>query len=168
MDRAGVAGPRVHGGPQAAARPELAGARPSCRSTARWLAAEVREARGRHGDPSDGLTLGGGAARRASGGGERNSAAALGVRGARGEEVKRGERGGARWSWPGVWCSFYRSGGAGGGGSTGGRPAAINDARFSSKEKWRGGETGEPRRWRGGGVVSGAVEGRGRRAGGRR
>jgi hypothetical protein len=33
------------------------------------------------------------AARRASGGGERNSAAVLDVRGARVEEVKRGERG---------------------------------------------------------------------------
>jgi hypothetical protein len=33
------------------------------------------------------------AARRASGSGERSSAAALGVRGTRGEEVKRGERG---------------------------------------------------------------------------
>jgi hypothetical protein len=37
--------------------------------------------------------LGGGTARRPSDGGERSSAAALGVRGARGEEVKRGEQG---------------------------------------------------------------------------
>jgi hypothetical protein len=57
------------------------------------LAAEAREARGRRGEPSGGLTLGGGTARRPSDGGERNSAAALGVRGARGEEVKEGERG---------------------------------------------------------------------------
>jgi hypothetical protein len=34
-----------------------------------------------------------GAVRRASGGGERSLVATLGVRGARGEEVKRGERG---------------------------------------------------------------------------
>jgi hypothetical protein len=40
-----------------------------------------------------GLTSGGGAARRASGGREQSSAAMLGVRGVRGEEVKRGERG---------------------------------------------------------------------------
>jgi hypothetical protein len=44
-------------------------------------------------DPSGGLTSSGGVARRASGGGERSSVAALGVRGARGEEVKRGEQG---------------------------------------------------------------------------
>jgi hypothetical protein len=54
-----------------------------------------------------------------------------------------------------VWRSFYRAEGVGGGGSTGGRPTAISGARFSSKEKQRGGETGEPRRWRGGGAVSG-------------
>jgi hypothetical protein len=30
----------------------------------------------------------------------------------------------------------------GGGGSMGGQPAAINGARFGSKEKWRRGETG--------------------------
>jgi hypothetical protein len=47
---------------------------------------EAREAKGRGGDPSGGLTLGGEAVRWASGGGEQSSAAALGVRGARGEE----------------------------------------------------------------------------------
>jgi hypothetical protein len=51
---------------------------------------EAREARGRCGDPSGGLTSGGGAARQASNGGERSSVVALGVRGAQGEEVKRG------------------------------------------------------------------------------
>jgi hypothetical protein len=44
-------------------------------------------------DPSGGLTSSGGVARWASGGEEQSSAAALGVRGARGEEVKRGEQG---------------------------------------------------------------------------
>jgi hypothetical protein len=68
-------------------------ARPSCRSRARWLAAEAHEASGRRGHPSGGLTSGRGVVRRASGGGEQSSAAALGVRGAQGEEVKRGERG---------------------------------------------------------------------------
>jgi hypothetical protein len=53
----------------------------------------VWEARGQHGDPSGGLTSGGGVARWASSGGEQSSAAALGVQGARGEEVKRGESG---------------------------------------------------------------------------
>ena len=72
---------------------ELTGARARDRSGARRLAAEAREARGRRGDPSGGLTLGGGTARRPSDGGERSLAAALGVRGARGEEVKGGERG---------------------------------------------------------------------------
>jgi hypothetical protein len=88
-----VAGPRVHRGPHSGRWPEFTGARPSCRSGARWLAAEAREARGRRRDPTGGLTSGGGAARRASGGGERSSTVALSVRGTRGEEVKRGERG---------------------------------------------------------------------------
>jgi hypothetical protein len=79
VDRVRVAGPRVHHGPHSGRRSEFTGARPSCRSGARWLAAEAREARGRRGDPSGGLTSGGGKARRASS--------------ARGEEVKRGERG---------------------------------------------------------------------------
>ena len=52
---------------------------------------EAREARGRRGDPSGGLTSGGGVVRRSSGSGEPNSVVALSVRGARGEEVKRGE-----------------------------------------------------------------------------
>ena len=93
MDRAGVAGPWVHSGPQAATAEKLTGARARGRSGARRLAAEAREARGRRGDPSGGLTFGGGTAKRASDGGERSSVAALGVRGARGEEVKGGERG---------------------------------------------------------------------------
>jgi hypothetical protein len=88
-----VAGPRVHRGPHSGPRPEFTGARPSCRSGARWLTAEAREARGQRGDPSGGLTSGGGVARQASDSGERSSAVALGVRGAWGEEVKRGERG---------------------------------------------------------------------------
>jgi hypothetical protein len=88
-----VVGPRVHLGPHSGRRPEFTRARPSCRSEERWLAAEAREARGRRGDPSGELTLGRGAVMRASDGGERGSAAALGVRGALGEEVKRGERG---------------------------------------------------------------------------
>jgi hypothetical protein len=45
------------------------------------------------GDPSGVLTSGRGVVRWASSGGERSSVAALGVRGARGEEVKRGEQG---------------------------------------------------------------------------
>jgi hypothetical protein len=88
-----VAGPWVHRGPHSGRLPEFTGARPRCHSRARWLATEAREARGRCGDPSGGLTSGGGVAWWASGGGERSSAAALGVQGTRGEEVKRGERG---------------------------------------------------------------------------
>jgi hypothetical protein len=88
-----VAGPRVHRGPHSGRRPELTRARPSCRSGARWLATETQEERGWRRDPSGGLTSGGGAARRASSGAEQSSAAVLGVRGTRGEEVKRGERG---------------------------------------------------------------------------
>jgi hypothetical protein len=86
VDRASVAGPRVHCGPHSGRRPELIRARPSWRSGARRLAAEAPKARGRCGDPSGGLTLGEEAARWASGGGEQNTAVALGVRGARGEE----------------------------------------------------------------------------------
>jgi hypothetical protein len=52
---------------------------------------EAREARGRRGDPSGGLTSGGGVVRWSSGGQEQNSVAALIVRGTRREEVKRGE-----------------------------------------------------------------------------
>jgi hypothetical protein len=70
VDRARLAGPRVHRGPHSGRRPELIGTRPSGRSGARWLATEEREARGWRGDPNGGLTSGGGAARRASGGGE--------------------------------------------------------------------------------------------------
>jgi hypothetical protein len=70
VDHARVAGPRVHRGPHSGQRPEFTGARPSCRSGAWWLAAEVREARGQRGDPSGRLTSGGGAARQARGGGE--------------------------------------------------------------------------------------------------
>jgi hypothetical protein len=88
-----VAGPRVHYGPHSGRRPEFTGARPCYHNGAWWLAVEAREARGRHGDPSGRLSSGGGAARQASGGGERSSAVVLSVRGARGEEVKRGERG---------------------------------------------------------------------------
>jgi hypothetical protein len=51
---------------------------------------ETQEERGWRRDHSGGLTSGGGAARQASSDGERNSMVALGVRGARGEEVKRG------------------------------------------------------------------------------
>jgi hypothetical protein len=36
----------------------------------------------------------------------------------------------------------------------GGRSAAINGARFGSKEKQRGGQMGEPWWWRGGGTIS--------------
>jgi hypothetical protein len=53
---------------------------------------EAREAKQWCGDPSGGLILGGEAVRWASGGGEQSPAAALGVRGAQGEE-----------SW-GAWC----------------------------------------------------------------
>jgi hypothetical protein len=88
-----VADPRVRRGSQSGQRPEFTGARPSCRSGEWWLATEARESRGWRGDPSGGLTSGEGAGRRASGGGEQSSAAALGVPGARGEELKRGERG---------------------------------------------------------------------------
>jgi hypothetical protein len=88
-----VAGPRVHCGPHSGQRPEFTGARPSCRSGAQWLAVEAREPRGRCRDPSGGLTSGGLLVRWARSGGKRSSAVALGVRGAPGEEVKRGERG---------------------------------------------------------------------------
>jgi hypothetical protein len=54
---------------------------------------EAQEARGQCGDSSGRLTSGGGAVRRSSGSGERRSVVALSVRGTRGEEVKRGERG---------------------------------------------------------------------------
>jgi hypothetical protein len=79
VDRARVAGPRVHRGPHSGRRPELTRARPSGRFGARRLAVEATEARGRHGNPSGGLTLGGEAARWASGGGERSSMTAIGV-----------------------------------------------------------------------------------------
>jgi hypothetical protein len=60
----------VDHGPHSGRLPEFTRARPSCRSGARRLAVETREARGRRGGPSGGLTSGRGAARRASGGGE--------------------------------------------------------------------------------------------------
>ncbi len=116
MDRAhGSGGPRagggsrVHGGPADGARPELTGARPSGRSGAPRLAAEAREASGRHGDPSGGLTSDGGAVRRTSDGGERSSAAVIGVErlGARiGGKERRGERGVERRR----RVAFYRTG----------------------------------------------------------
>jgi hypothetical protein len=80
IDRVRVAGPWVHRGLHSGRRLELTGARPSGRSGARWLAAEAREAIGRRGNPSGGLTSGGGAVRRASDGGERSSTATLGER----------------------------------------------------------------------------------------
>ena len=89
-------GSRVHGGPADGARPELTGARPSGRSGAPRLAAEAREASGRHGDPSGGLTSDGGAVTRTSDAGERSSAAVIGVErlGARiGGKERRDERG---------------------------------------------------------------------------
>jgi hypothetical protein len=86
MDHTWVVGPRVHHGPHNGRRPELSGARPSGHSGARRLAAEAPEARGRGGDPSGWLTLGGEAVRWASGDGEQSFLAVLSVRGARGEE----------------------------------------------------------------------------------
>jgi hypothetical protein len=74
-----VAGPRVRRGPHSGWQPEFTRARPSCRSRARWLAAKAREASGRRGDPSGGLTSDGGAVKRTSDDGERSSAAAIGV-----------------------------------------------------------------------------------------
>jgi hypothetical protein len=88
-----VASPLVHHGPHSGRWPEFTRAQPSCRPRARWLATEAWEARGWRRHPSGELTSGEGAARRASDGEERSSAAVLGVRGAQGEEVKRGERG---------------------------------------------------------------------------
>jgi hypothetical protein len=89
-----VAGPWVHRGPHNGRRPESSpelalGAAPGHGGLRRRHGRQE----GRRGDPSGGLTLGGGTTRRPSDGGERSSAVALGVRGARGEEVKRGERG---------------------------------------------------------------------------
>jgi hypothetical protein len=78
------------------------GAQPSCHSRAWWIAAEAREASGRRGDPSGGLTSDGGAVRRTSDGGERSSAAAIGVErlGARiGGKERSGERGVERRRW---------------------------------------------------------------------
>jgi hypothetical protein len=103
-----MAGPRVHRGPHSGRRPELTGAQPSDRSGARRLAMEAPEARGRHRNPSSGLTLGREAARWASGGVERSSTVTLGVRDARGEEswgrgVERWRRG----------ATLYRLGGKG-------------------------------------------------------
>jgi hypothetical protein len=54
VDRARVAGPRVHHGPHNGRRPKLTEARSSGRSEARRLAVEAPEARGRRGDPSGG------------------------------------------------------------------------------------------------------------------
>jgi hypothetical protein len=103
VDRAhGSGGPRagdgswVHYGPADGARPELAGAWPSGRTGAPRLAAEAREASGRHGDPSGRLTSDVGAVRRTSDGGERSSAAVISVErlGAWiGGKERRGERG---------------------------------------------------------------------------
>jgi hypothetical protein len=93
VDRARVASARVHRGPNSGRRPKLTGARPSGHSGAWRLAAEAREANGWCGDPSGRLILCEGAARPASGGRERSSVSALSVRGARGEEMKRGEPG---------------------------------------------------------------------------
>jgi hypothetical protein len=79
------------------------------RSGAPRLAAEAREASGRHGDPSGGLTSDGGAVRRTSDGGERSSAAVIGVErlGARiGGKERKGERGVERRR----RVTFYRTG----------------------------------------------------------
>jgi hypothetical protein len=74
--------------------------------TSQWPAAgahhavEAREAKQWCGDPGGGLTLGEEAVWWASGGGAQSSAAALGVRGAQGEE-----------SW-GAWCGGVMAGAA--------------------------------------------------------
>jgi hypothetical protein len=60
VDHVRVASSRVHHGPHSGRWPEVTGARPSGRSGARRLAAEAREARRRHGDPSGRLTSGAG------------------------------------------------------------------------------------------------------------
>jgi hypothetical protein len=99
VDHARVAGPHVHHGPHSGRRPELTGAQPSGRSGAQQLVVEASEARGQSGDPSDGLTLGGEAARWASSGRQQSSVVTLGVRGARGEE-----------SWEGAWCGEVDAG----------------------------------------------------------
>jgi hypothetical protein len=70
----------VHDGPWTGERPELAGARAHRRYGDWLLAAMARGARGRCGEPADGLTWGGEAVRRASSGGERNPTAAVGVK----------------------------------------------------------------------------------------
>jgi hypothetical protein len=104
-----VASPRFHHGPHSGQRPELTGARPSGRSRAQRLAAEAREASGRHEDPSGGLTLDGGAVRRTSDGGERSSVAVINVErlGAQiGGKERRGERGVERRR----RVAFYRTG----------------------------------------------------------
>jgi hypothetical protein len=108
VNRARVAGPRVHRGPQSGRRLELTGAQSRGCSGARWLFVEAPKARGRHGNPSGGLTLGREVARWASGGGERSSAAALGVRDARGEESWG--RGVEMWR---QGAALYRLGGGG-------------------------------------------------------
>jgi hypothetical protein len=118
IDHARVAGPWVHRGPHSGRRPEFTEARPSGRFGARWLAVEARKARGRRGDPSGGLTSGGGAVRRDSGGGERSLVATLSVRGAQGEEERGafyragqavGRRGGGRRWWSFNPRQFRRS-----------------------------------------------------------
>jgi hypothetical protein len=112
-----VAGPLVHRGRHSGRRPELTRARPSGRSGARRLAAEAREASGRRGDPSGGLTSDGGAVRRTRDGGERSSVATIGV-----------ERLGAR---RGVASAVWRGGGGvhfigpGGDGEEARRAAAV-------------------------------------------
>jgi hypothetical protein len=90
-------------------RTELTGARPSGRSGAQRLATEAREASGRHGDPSGGVTSDGGAVRWTSDGGERSSAVVISVErlGARiGGKERRGERGVERLR----RVAFYRTG----------------------------------------------------------
>jgi hypothetical protein len=89
---------------------------------------EAREARGRRGGPSGGLTSNREAVRRTSDGGERSSAAVIGVErlGARIE----GRRGAVSVVW--------RGGGGGGGGGT----------FYRAKRRWRGGEEAD-----GGGVL---------------
>jgi hypothetical protein len=109
VDRARVAGPRVHRGPHSGWRPEFTGAQPSYRSTAWWLAIEAREASRRRGDPRGWLTSDGGAVRRTSDGGERSSATAIGVE-RLGVRIE-GRRGAASMVWRGRGGgAFYRAG----------------------------------------------------------
>jgi hypothetical protein len=98
--------------------------------------AEEREAKGRCGEPSSGLTLGGEAVRWASGSGEQISVVALGVRGTRGEESWGHGLEGWWWGLP-----YIGSGRRGGG--------------------WRGGER-SAEVWFKGGELRGQLSGRGR------